>query len=277
MGENDTLTTIGWNHGDDVPDFTGFNIIFVADIAFPPVVMKQLRHSGRLVWIDHHKTSIDASVEFGYSDAPGLRRIGVGACELCWEYVFPNQEVPLAVKLLSCYDVFDKGRFDWEGTTLPFQYGIRNRFGNCNRNEQSFAYSELLCDDVMECVYSGILEEGRHILSYVRQCGKRSCRSYGFEVTLGNNIKALCLMTAEFGSIPMEESAKERGCDVVINVNRLDGNAFKVSCFAACGKSPVDLGRYLLSTYGNGGGHHDAAGCVINREQFIRLITENKF
>lgn len=275
MREEDSLISIGWNHGDNIPDLSGLDIIFVADISFPPTLMKQLAEESRLVWIDHHKTSIDASIQFGYSGVPGLRRIGVGACELCWKYAFPKTKVPFAVKLLSCYDVFDKKRIDWEGATLPFQYGIRNRYGVMHPDGQAFVFSELFDEKVMENTYPGILSEGRNILSYIRQCGKRSCKAYGFEVTLAGRIKALCLMTAEFGSIPMEESARERGCEVVINVNRLSDDFFKVSCYAAYGQSPIDLGRYLLSTYVNGGGHHNAAGCLINRDQFIKLITEN--
>lgn len=260
------ITPVPYTHGDPVPNLSTFDLVYVADICLPDEVMVSLMDSGRLVWIDHHATSIDASVAAGYDGAPGLRRVGVGACELCWEYLFTD-EAPKVVRYLSAYDVFDKGRFDWDGTVLPFQYGMRNRIAlDANLFCSMFG---ALC----KAGPGGILKEGRAILSYVRSTGRISCGAYGFEVRFAGRHKALCLLTATFGSIPMEETARERGCDVVLCVNRIDAGKYKVSAYSPFSERPVHLGNYFRDTYG-GGGHAGAAGCVIGQETFLRLLNE---
>jgi hypothetical protein len=109
--------------------------------------------AARLVWIDHHKTHIyeyceylkaggepfEGMVEIGeyceYLKAggepfEGVVEIGltgtfdpVSACELTWMWFAgcPYPQVPLAVRLLGRYDVWDHG----DKRVLPFQYGMR--------------------------------------------------------------------------------------------------------------------------------------------------------
>lgn len=264
------IVPIGFNHGDALPELGGYGKIYIADIALPAEEMRRLYDENRLVWIDHHATSIADAVAGGYSNAPGLRREGVGACELCWEYMYA-EEVPMFVQLISAYDVFDKKRFDWESMTLPFQYGVRQNLG---LNPDAFL--EALRDGkLMEDKLAWLLSDGRTIVRYVRQGGARAAKTYGFTVTLAGSIKALCLLTADFGSIAVEETARESGCSVIICANRLDAESYKISCYSTSGDAPIHLGEYLKETYG-GGGHRNAAGAVIGFKEFESLIREEK-
>lgn len=79
---------------------------------------------GHLVWIDHHVTAIENYerwVDRPLGEILGLRRTGIGACLLVWGHLFPHEPVPMAVRLLAEYDVWDHSHPD----CLPFQYGIR--------------------------------------------------------------------------------------------------------------------------------------------------------
>lgn len=262
---NAVITGIGYNHGDALPDLSGYDIVYVADIALPIDVMRRLNEEGRLIWIDHHVTSMEDAKANSYYLAPGIRTIGKGACELCWEFMFAS-EPPLFVKYLSAYDVFNKERFDFENQVLPFQYGVRNRFQlnpksfiKALRNE--FGYVDKLID------------EGRVILNYIRQYGYRAAKNYGFTVTLAGKVPALCILTDQSGSIPYQEAAKEAGCQVIICANRIGDSRYKASCYAAEGDAPIHLGNYFKDMY-DGGGHANAASAVLNGEQFRRLLDE---
>ena len=268
------VDTIGYNHGDAVPELDDYAFVYMADIALPPQLMKRLADEGRLVWIDHHKTAIDASVQFGYANVPGIREIGVGACELCWRFTHEGEPAPYAVQLLSCYDVFDKRRFDWENETLPFQYGLRAKVGLDPIAFSAFLYTSV---DPHKSITMDMVSFGKMFLDSTRQRGSFGANAYGFDVSIGKEaVKALCVLTMEFGSIPYEKVALERNCAVVMNVNRIDADRYKVSCYSASGDAPISLGDYLLENYG-GGGHHNAAGCVISKAAFIKLITEQTF
>lgn len=259
------ITGIGYNHGDELPNLQGYTTIYMADVSLPSSEMLRLHSERRLVWIDHHATTIEDSKAYGYSTAPGLRQIGKGACELCWEFTHAKTEkVPLFVQLLSAYDVFDKECFDFENEVLPLQFGVRNRF---QLNPE--AYIKALAEERPD--NEGLIAEGRIILNYIRQQGYRTAKTYGFKITLADKFPALCILTDQFGSIPYQEAAKEAGCKVIVCVNRLNDKRYKVSCFATNGEAPIHLGDYLKDMYG-GGGHANAAGAVIGTQDFRMLV-----
>lgn len=256
------ITGIGYNHGDELPDLSGYTTVYMADVSLPSSEMLRLHSERRLVWIDHHSTTIEDSKAYGYSTTPGLRQIGKGACELCWEFTHAKTEkAPLFVQLLSAYDIFDKERFDFENEVLPFQYGVRNRL-----QLDPEAFVNAMAED-----YEKFIAEGRIILNYIRQQGYRAAKTYGFTVTLADKVPALCILTDQSGSIPYQEAAKEAGCKVIVCVNRLDDKHYKVSCYAAEKDAPIHLGNYLKDMYG-GGGHANAAGAVIGTHDFRMLV-----
>lgn len=266
-----------YNHGDAVPEARAFNDcseVWMVDIILPVDLIKELRKSRRrVVVIDHHETSIRSLKAAGLNRLPGLQvNDRMGACELCWRYLYGPAETPRPIALLSAYDVWDKARFNWEHFTLPFQYAMRNRFGLDAELFYKRFKSGFFDHDDYE-VFNGLLTEGKAVLKYVLDCGRRAAQNYSFEVTIGGETKALCLLTDTGGSLPFNEVAREKGCKVVITVNRVKDDTFKMSCYATEDDCPIHLGNYLLETYG-GGGHRDAAGATINTEQFLRLIQE---
>jgi hypothetical protein len=277
----DEIFSFGYNYNQPLPEgLFGFDKVWVADVSLPTEAMKRLHDEHKLVWIDHHRTSMSEAAKWSYDKAPGIRREGVGACELCWEWAMKDafassKEAPLPVVLLSAYDVFDKKRMDcnrmlsWDDEVLPFQWGMRNRYG-LDRDElyADFAAGAIHTDE--------IIQEGTVILNYVRENGLRSAANYGFEVKVNKIYNALAILTDSFGSIPREQAAREAGIPLILCANRRDDGVYYVSVYSSGGKEPLDIGAYLKETYG-GGGHPAAGGAQVDEKTFIRLITEKVF
>lgn len=274
-----------FTHGDpepDIPDLLQHDIVVIVDICLSTESMLCLRKNNgtflegkkTVIWIDHHKTSIETSIEKGFDDMPGLREIGKGACELTWNFCHTEAaKLPQTVAWLSAYDVYDKRRFDWNEDVLPFQYGMRNMF-NLNAEKFFDAFEELCSEgEEKKALVEKVISEGRAILSYARQTGSFGVNAYGFEVTIGGKEKAVCCLTNNFGSLAFEEKMKETGIRIAICVNRINGERYKVSMFGDSEENRFDLGNYCKSKY-SGGGHFNAAGGVLNRVQFIRLVTK---
>ena len=268
------VTPLPFNHGEAEPSadsLLAFDVIIIVDCCLSTPTMLRLASEGRcrVYWIDHHRTSISESKSRGFDTLMGLREEGRGACELCHEYFFGLDTTPHFVELLSAYDVWDKRRFDWERETLPLQYGMRNAFGL-----DAEAFSDAFLSERFE--WEKILDDGLAIVKYIRQSGHHSCNVYGFEATVGGKAKAFCLLTASFGSLPMEEAAREHGCTVCLCVNRRTDGQYQVSAYSAGGDPGLDLGAYLKETYG-GGGHPGAAGCQVEEDVFLRLLRDKQF
>lgn len=266
----------GFTHGDNMPTIgTEYDLVFVVDVCLSAELMQALAKRGKLVWIDHHNTSISESVEKDFDSAMGIREEGVGACELCWRFCHRYEPTPLLVQLLSTYDVWNKFLFNWEKETLPFQFGMRNRYDLNTEKFYSF-FSDML-EDGSEAAVREIMHEGACILNYLRTTGHRSCDGYAFEVSIdGGRVMGLCMLTAHFGALEMEESMIERGCQVAVCVNRhAASGTYKVSVYAGGSDlGEFNIGAYLKEHY-NGGGHRGAAGGSLTEEQFLRLLNEH--
>ena len=110
-------------------------------------------------------------------------------------------------------------------------------------------------------------------LRYIRSSGRIGARNYGFDITFAGALKGLAILTDQDGSVPYEESAIERGANVIVQLNRIGDGKYKISCYdpVGCG---FNIGYYLKKMYG-GGGHESAGGAIISEKDFINII-QNK-
>ncbi len=115
------------NYGDEFPwdEIKPDEIIFMVDFCLQPHDKMKLLGDTLLHYIDHHADAVTAMRNM--LDPNGFTWIGKpclgekAACELTWEYLFPDKPVPLAVKFLGRYDVWDHA----DDRTLPFQMRMR--------------------------------------------------------------------------------------------------------------------------------------------------------
>jgi hypothetical protein len=226
--------------------------------------------SKHFTWIDHHKSAIDA-----YNDAVengiGFRsmdvhvlEVGRAACELTWEYLFPGEELPLAVLLLGAYDVWRKKDLKaWEEQVMPFQYGIRMESSSVD----TFPMTLLDSDYRVE----GIIQIGNSILEY--QKGQNEGLMKGAFKTEVHGYQAVCcniglvnFNSQSFSSVfdPEEDEIMIAFCYLGPSLDQ-----WRISFYTEDPNIDVSV---LAKKYG-GGGHRGAAGCQVrNWKQVISNI-----
>ncbi len=240
---------IGINYGEEFPwETIQFSeSVFMVDFSLQPFSeMQRLNSRCRLTWIDHHKTAIEEELKSSQV-IEGIREEGKAGCELAWEFLFPDEEMPVAVRLLGRYDVWDHSN----KYVLPFQYGMRqavtkpDAWGN--------VWGKLLSDD--HGMFDDIYHTGLVIHEYQAQQNEKYAKSAAFETTLdGLNLIAVNAMLTNskiFDSVydPVRHDAM---CCFGWRKGR-----WTVSLYSA-NPDQVDVSR-IAKTRG-GGGHPGAAG-----------------
>jgi oligoribonuclease NrnB/cAMP/cGMP phosphodiesterase (DHH superfamily) len=122
------VTLVGWDYGQPVPDIA-FKEVILVDVTLPTMFM--VDNVNRITWIDHHFSAIKQMSEL--EPLPffhGLRNDKFAACELTWQFFFPDEPMPEIVRLLGRYDCFGHKGTDEEKTVLEFQYAARAYWGS---------------------------------------------------------------------------------------------------------------------------------------------------
>jgi oligoribonuclease NrnB/cAMP/cGMP phosphodiesterase (DHH superfamily) len=203
-----------------------------------------------VTWIDHHKTAIEELADIA-NDMPGVRDTNQAACVLTWGYYFPNQRLPLAVRLIGDRDIW---RWD-HPETGAFNEGLFQK----NTNPRNDKLWEPLLNDDKELI-NRLIERGS-ILREARLRGIQSSISrYGYPVifeghrTLAINIR---------GSGDLGEHIRNNGYQIAYCYvdNVLDGEIYT---YVSLYSSEIDVAK-IASRFG-GGGHAGAAGFHFKRD-----------
>jgi oligoribonuclease NrnB/cAMP/cGMP phosphodiesterase (DHH superfamily) len=268
----------GIDYGDTFPldIVTGESVVFMVDFSLPMEDMLKLYSNTRnLIWIDHHISAIN-----DYNDTmknlptlpgfAGKRDIKKAACELTWEHLFPTQDVPRAVELLSMYDIWDHSDPD----TLPFQMGARMKsLGPDNHVWKDLLVSPSHYDESEGkiCIryIDTILKDGATILNYQDKQNTDNCRSNAFEVEF-EGLKCIVL-NAGFGS-RLFKSAWSDQYDMMITFTT-NGKQWRVSLYQD-DRPNIDC-SVIAKKYG-GGGHKGAAGFQCTELPFNVINYEYK-
>lgn len=168
--------------------------VYMVDFALQPFEdMSKIWDKGAtLIWIDHHKSAIDSYYKWyhnpgvdalAYMKFEGERDTTKAACELTWEYLFPDKPVPLAVKLLSLYDSWTYQGHELEDMVLPFQ--LRMRMENWNPSGNEIMH-------IMGCWYnlftgSGILDHAKWEIVPMNECIEEGRLLLRYDEWLCNN------------------------------------------------------------------------------------------
>ena len=241
---------LGLNHDMDIPyeKINDYDKIVVCDFALPVDYMFELSKNKDFVWIDHHVSVIEEyekKLAQGMPPIKGLRKVGTAAMELCWQYFYPQKNVPLGVKLLAKNDLFDLS----DERVRPFEYAMQSMGVNAPGDE---IWQKLFAEEID---IDKMVENGKRILDWINVRNYRLVRGMAFESEI-DGLKCICANMPQ-GYSSFFDSVPERDkYDVMINFYMNKKRKWNLSFYSS--KKDVDVSK-LAAKFG-GGGHKGAAG-----------------
>ena len=287
ISTGESLDFLGWDYGDTIPDLFDYDKIIMCDISFPKEEMFSLKmeFESNFIWIDHHKSAIEASKPNGDEDINGLRNTNFAACELTWKYFFFTEEMPEIVRLLGRYDCFGgKGTDEWQ-KILEFQYATRGLISNY---EECYSVITMPFEHQDTFVVT-TLEKGEAIYKYLYTEAKQTySKAFPIEFIFSTTET---IPTPEFGGSELYTTVikckflcvnQERFNPVNFEINYHKEGYDGFACFwykdskwhwsLYNGNEEVDCS--IIAKQFGGGGHKGAAGMVTNTETFLKIINQ---
>jgi hypothetical protein len=258
------LHLYGYDYGNPTPEpilksWEEYDQIFIVDLAVEEL-MDRLELRPKIVWIDHHKTSIEL---YKFVEFKGVRLDGVAACRLAWWWfntfeATPRLESfqlrlyhePMIVTLIGEYDVWFHRDANWKET-------IRVLF-NDDR-------------DALKTLISG----GKIIAYYLKNVSARYAHANVHEIVF-HDLKFLCLNGAK-GSQAFDAVLymHVNGVDIIRpDIDGLfawthNGNEVSVSLYGVPGK---DIDLSAIAVEHDGGGHKGACGFRMTLHELAELL-----
>ena len=286
---------IGWDFGDAPLEIPSEGQIYILDLPVDRVFGMKFGEEGhlpwleRVIWIDHHKSSIETHNK----TIPGYRIDGVAACRLAWQWFqgdlrkctcevphseghydycprgrLPSKEAfikraviePLAVRLAGEYDIWDKR----DPRAEVFQFGLRSRdFGEWEwRSLLDLSIDETIRGTGFEQTNSEamckVLLDAGQLLQRYQQQNDASVVKYRSFVLEFEGLKFLALNTARCNSLTFAaKDVPETGHDALMGFY-WNGKAWAVSLYHANHRKDLDLSQIAVKH--GGGGHRGACG-----------------
>lgn len=178
-GQRPEFFEMDYNREPDFSTVQPGEIIVIVDFSFKPEVMAELitilgGHES-IIWLDHYATAAD--YDYGVA-LDGLRNFEdkeqCGA-ELAWEFLFPDDELPEAVRRIGDYDTWRHA----EDSSLAFYEGMKMQ--DCSPEAE--IWGDLVGESGPDIV-SVITHAGGIAIEYRKAFCEDFCKSYGFEVEL---------------------------------------------------------------------------------------------
>ena len=237
-------------YGDPVPWEVVEQVeqVVITDFSLPKDQMERILATTALIWIDHHKSSLEALADL--EGVPGIREIGRAACVLTWEFFFPQETVPRAVVYIGDRDVW---RHEFP-ETKPFGEGL---YHEDSRPENDQLWELLLEDN------NGLLEElidrGALLFQARLKSIERLIKRYAYEMEFeGHRI----LVVNGQASGELGEAIRERGYAIGYSYMEAEQNG-DLMTFVTLYSNQVDVSE-IAKKFG-GGGHSGAAGFSFQR------------
>jgi oligoribonuclease NrnB/cAMP/cGMP phosphodiesterase (DHH superfamily) len=252
---------IGYDYGQPFPfeKIGKDEHVIMIDVSLPMSEMLELSRlvNGNFLWIDHHISAIKEYQEClknreGMEFMKTSLQDGIAACEIGWKTLFPDEEMPPAVKLLGEYDTWRKqDKRKWEYIVLPFQYGMRQFVSSA----ETFPM-ELLDDaDETSGMVKKIIDGGTLILDYQSTQNEIVCKkAFDFEF---EGLRAICLNNTLFNSNVFKSVYNPEKHDIMIPFT-YDGIQKRWIFSIYTDKDNIDCSAMAKAR--GGGGHKQAAG-----------------
>lgn len=243
----DTVELIETNYGRPVPweKVDAAQTVIVTDFSLPKAdMLKIYRAKGKnFIWIDHHISAIKEMSD--HAGIAGLRNVDEAACVLTWQYFFPDEDVPPAVRYIGDRDIW---RFAYP-QTKAFSEGL---FYADTRTDNDALWQLLFNND--EAMIQSLMQRGR-ILLEARLAGiTRRVHGHGFETTF-NGFRTLAVNLPSSGDVGHHICSLGYDVAYVYSESQQDGVVYThVTLYS----ETTDVSA-LAKKYG-GGGHKGAAG-----------------
>lgn len=253
-------TLIGYDYGQPIPwdKIPEMESIIMVDVSLPMEQMIQLLdHSGDFTWIDHHASAIKDYEEskslwpdYAETRFKAVLQDGIAACEGTWNYLFPNEQMPITVLLLGMYDTWRKeDQSKWDNEIYPFQMGMRT--GGIVSADTFPQY--LLSHTWSSGEVDPIIKDGDLIIEYQTQQNNLACKG-AFEIDFLGHI-AICVNGGGFNSQAFDSVYNPDKHDLMMPF-KFNGRHWAFSLYTT--KDTVDCSE--LAKIMGGGGHKKAAG-----------------
>jgi len=236
--------------------------IYMADFSIQPwSEMEALVAAvNSFTWIDHHKSAIEHYKQSSLS-LFGLQQIGTAACELCWNYFYPNLPVPSAVRLLSRYDVWDL-----DEQVKNFQYGMLSLWPE----PSSYRWSPFLTPHTSSSILQEVEQRGTYIRQFVDKTNVNLMRARGFDVEFRGHKALACNAHAPTGSLLFESRWDPNKYDIMISFHLRKDGRWSLSLYT----DKLDIDVSIIAKEFGGGGHQAAAGFQYDGD-IIKLLGEH--
>ncbi len=223
----------------------------IVDFSLSLEEMRRVQAASKLVWVDHHKTALEA-LSGPLQDVPGLRALDEAGCVLTWRTFFPGQPVPEAVTYIGDRDIW---RFA-HAETAPFGEGL---YQEDNHPANDALWGPLLAERGDRARVEALIARGR-VLRAARLKGiERQVARSGFEVTFEGH-RTLAINAR--GSGDLGQYIREQGFELAYCYSEASQNGRLVT-FVTLYSDRVDVSE-IARRYG-GGGHPGAAGFSFER------------
>ena len=269
---------IGWTYGDNEPEVSKFDRVIVVDLSLSESWM--LANASKLIWIDHHKNTIESlQTNPTIAAIPGIRRDGIGACYLAWEYFFPEytqrkNDVPSHISLVATADVMDSTR-QLASLRLALSYML-------SMDEYGPGWASVAQKDVSE----SHVKRARWLIQFDDEALEEL--EHGKELEMARNYheqelfkSASVIVIGDHLGQMLKIDGRPNAC---IQTHLLDGYS---DFFVCIGDFLPGKGKYKISVrvpadssfdasafcrqYG-GNGHIKAAGCLMSEEEIQSLL-----
>ena len=223
--------------------------VVIVDFSFKPDVMAEVLKrttADRIQWIDHHVTAKD--YDYGV-ELPGLRNFenkAKAACELAWEFYYPQKTMPLGVRLVGDYD-------KW-ALEIPQSKTFVKGLTLCSQDPISVTWNRLLADGSDKFV-DEIYQKGITCKEFQEKTAADYTEKHGYEAIFHGHTVFACGGYL-WGSDKYGDRLEQYP---ILLSHEFMGDHWIVGLYSKC--EHIHVGE-IAQQYG-GGGHKGAAGFIV--------------
>lgn len=278
------------NYGMELPDINyDSDKVYIVDFCLQPAeVMVELTQKlgDRLVWIDHHGTSVLMEIDNPeILAAPGLRQVNgtprhskevdtpISGCELTWRYFYKDSAIPEVLNIIGDWDTWRHTKMSEEDQekAKSLQYVFKSIETNPNTKEGRAWWEKTFAAKDLE----ELIESGYPLLEYQKRQWYGLLKSRGFTAKIKDYT---AIMVNQGGNSEMFNGFyDEDKHDIMVTYQEVKGRYLTVSIYTTktdkinVGKLAKELGE--AGDIPSGGGHAGAAGFQCTWEYFKTLFT----